>query len=157
MLDITEEHIRQSNLIENIDDPAEDEQSMVAWLILNGTDKLSHGLICKVQKVITLHQSDLAPNERGYYRDMARVDVRVGAYRPPAYALVPGLMDNWLLDYEELGPWRAHVRFEKVHPFVDGNGRTGRLLLWRQEILLGKEPTLIKAADRLSYYRRLAA
>jgi len=46
MLDITEEHIRQSNLIENIDDPAEDEQSMVAWLILNGTDKLSHGLIC---------------------------------------------------------------------------------------------------------------
>jgi len=88
---------------------------------------------------------------------MARVDVRVGAYRPPAYALVPGLMDNWLLDYEELGPWRAHVRFEKVHPFVDGNGRTGRLLLWRQEILLGKEPTLIKAADRLSYYRRLAA
>ena len=129
---------------------------MVAWLNLNGADRLTHGLICKVQKVITLHQPDLRPRERGFYRDMAQVDVRIGSYHPPTHALIPSLMENWLLDHESLGLWRAHVRFEKIHPFVDGNGRTGRMLMWWQEIRAGEEPTLLKAADRVFYYRRLA-
>lgn len=159
MADITEEHIRQSNLIEGIDDPKEDEQSMVAWLILNGAPNLSLGLIHKVQKVVTLHQTDLAPNERGYIRGIAgnNVDVRVGGYNAPSYKLVPSLMDNWLLDYDYLGPWEAHVRFEKIHPFVDGNGRTGRMLMWWQEVKLGQEPTLIEADKRQEYYKKLVA
>jgi len=46
MIDITSEHIRESNLIENITDPAEIEQSMVAWDALRGADKLTRSLIC---------------------------------------------------------------------------------------------------------------
>jgi len=45
---------------------------------------------------------------------MAKVNVRVGSYYPPNYGAVPGMMDNWLLDYEELGPWEAHRRLEHV-------------------------------------------
>ena len=85
MIDITSEHIRESNLIENITDPAEIEQSMVAWDALRGADKLTRSLICYVQKIITTNQTDRRAHERGYYRDMAKVSVRVGHYYPPNY------------------------------------------------------------------------
>jgi hypothetical protein len=70
----------------------------------------------------------------------------------PPWTLVKGLMDNWLLDYRDLGPKNAHIRFERIHPFVDGNGRTGRMLMWWHERMLGLEPTLIKAEEKEKYY-----
>jgi Fic family protein len=149
------DYVRESNAIEGIYDEAEIDRSMVAWEYLENLEaKLTHGIICRVQKVITLHQA-LQPHQRGYYRDLSQTNVTVGNYLPPHYAMVQGLMDNWLLDYEELGPWKAHARFESIHPFVDGNGRTGRMLMWWQELQRGEKPTLIKATERQTYYDRL--
>lgn len=152
--------IGESNGIEDIFDPAEVEQSLQAWheLCARAFDfggRLANGIICHTQKIITLNQDDLFPTQRGYYRSLSKVNVIVGNYRPPMAYMVDGLMNKWLLDYEKLGPWEAHVRFEKIHPFVDGNGRTGRMLMWWQEQELGQEPTVIVAAERQAYYRRL--
>jgi Fic family protein len=150
-----EEHIRHSNLIEGIDDPAEDKQSMVAWEYLIKEPTIAHSTVCRVQKIITLHQK-LLPNQRGYYRGMAGndVNVRVGNHDAPAPAMVLDLMSNWILDCPKLTPKEAHIRFEKIHPFVDGNGRTGRMLMWWHELKLGLKPSLIKSneADRHYYY-----
>lgn len=72
----------------------------------------------------------------GRYRDIA---VRVGAYNPPAAADVSGLMfellEWWNKKSITLSPVLSsailHYRFEAIHPFADGNGRTGRALaLW---------------------------
>lgn len=128
------EFIHQSNLIEDINDPQEDEQSYIAWLIINGEPKkLTHGIICKVQKVITLHDERLSPGSRGYYRDLIGYEVQVGGYIAPSARMVPHLMDNWILDYadptKDFDPKLAHIRFEAIHPFADGNGRTGRMVL----------------------------
>ena len=71
----------------------------------------------------------------GMYRS---VQVIVGRHRPPAPALVPSLMRE-LMDFLQEGGnnregriaravW-AHVEFETVHPFADGNGRTGRAII----------------------------
>jgi len=74
--------------------------------------------------------------EAGRYRSMA---VRVGTYVPPPPSDVSGLMfellDWWNKRARELSPvlsWAIlHYRFEAIHPFADGNGRTGRALaLW---------------------------
>ncbi|MBC8040573.1 MAG: Fic family protein [Opitutaceae bacterium] len=74
--------------------------------------------------------------EAGRYRTIA---VRVGRYVPPAPADVSGLMfellDWWNKRSAELSPVLSsailHYRFEAIHPFADGNGRTGRALaLW---------------------------
>lgn len=68
-------------------------------------------------------------------RDQFGRDVRVGDYVPPRGR--PSIRDDLKelledIDAGELDPFRAHVAFERLHPFMDGNGRTGRVLwLWQ--------------------------
>ena len=142
-------HIRQSNLIEGIDDQKEDKQSMVAWDYLKNLKQISHKDIKKVQKIITLHQP-LRPDHRGYYRN---VNVRVGNRLCPEWNMIPHLMANFIIDWRKNNPLENHITFEKIHPFVDGNGRTGRMLMWWQQIKNGEEPTLFKADERQEYYK----
>lgn len=142
----------QSNLIEGYDDPEFDAQSMVAWNYIVEVDpkSLSHGDICKVQKIITLRQTDLQPDWRGYYR---KIDVWIGGAKATPPREVPMRMDLWLAGRGMVSPEMAHVDFEKIHPFVDGNGRTGRMLMWWDQLKRGEPLTEILFENRIDYYR----
>lgn len=84
--------------------------------------------------------------------------------QPPAWPDVPALMSDWvaracnLRDAEEPLPEAVaflHAQFERIHPFLDGNGRAGRLLLNLLLIRLGYPPAVIRKRDRARYLRHL--
>lgn len=50
-----------------------------------------------------------------------------------------------------------HARYESIHPFQDGNGRTGRLLLFRECLKNGIVPVVIEDANRNAYIEALKA
>jgi len=50
---------------------------------------------------------------------------------------------------------RVHIDFVAIHPFIDGNGRTSRLLMNFELMKSGFPPVVIKVKDRLAYYEAL--
>lgn len=87
-----------------------------------------------------------------------------GGMRPPSWVLVPAALDTWLAEVNGLQPRHAtfpeqlaavHCRFEQIHPFLDGNGRTGRLLLNLILLRLGYPPAVIYKRQRTDYLRAL--
>src|SRR6266508_4503421 len=95
---------------------------------------LSHEEILRMHKIIAGEVMD--QGTAGRYRT---IPVRVGRYVPPPPEEVSGLMFEllawWSKDTARLSPVLSsaivHYRFEAIHPFADGNGRTGRALaLW---------------------------
>lgn len=144
-------YIRNSNLIENIDDPKEDRRSFRAWNWLVDRPGISMLVLMELHDRITRRQ--LPKADRGRFR---KVGVRVGDHIPPPPEIAKAQATDWLWDLMEqwktLDPKEMHIRFETIHPFVDGNGRVGRMLMWWHETRLARTPTLISFENRAEYY-----
>lgn len=83
---------------------------------------------------------------------------------PVSWPLVPGEMTTWVDRVNALDVTDAmfpealatvHCRFEQIHPFLDGNGRAGRLILNLVLVRLGYPPAIIYKRDRARYLRAL--
>jgi len=90
------------------------------------------------------------------------------AMQPPTWPLVPAALEDWVTRVHDLlgGPTdetrplterlaEAHCAFERVHPFIDGNGRTGRLVLNLMLVRLGYPPVVILKQQRPHYLTAL--
>ncbi len=124
-----------------------DKQEVLNYLrVLEKIEKLTNGKTIQEKDIFNIHKmltQDTLENSSdcGVYRDRyVIVGNRLTGevfFRPPVNEAVPGLVQNlleWLNspEAEELDPVVAagitHYEFVRIHPFVDGNGRTGRVL-----------------------------
>lgn len=146
------EIIHHSNLIENINDSKQDQQMFYAWRFLITRPRLTHDVIKDLHEIITRYQDDIERKDKGNYRTTS---VTVGSEPTPAPEYVKSLMNNWLMDYDDksITPKEMHIRFAVIHPFIDGNGRTGRMLLWYIECKRNLKPTFIPVEFKQEYYK----
>ena len=114
---------------------------------------MSESIIKDIHYLVLADKKD----DRGVYR---RVPVRIiGAQHEPVQPwLIAPRMEQLILDFtastEHIIPKlaRFHIEFEGIHPFIDGNGRTGRLLVNLELMKAGFPPIDIKFTDRVAYY-----
>lgn len=105
------------------------------------------------------------PRERpGSFREHD-IEPFPGGMRPPEWTEVPAQIRDWVTDAQALRKVDEstitealavlHARFEQIHPFLDGNGRTGRLVLNLLLVRLGYPPAIIYKGDRSRYLNAL--
>lgn len=98
--------------------------------------------------------------DAGHWRDHG-VRIRGGRVALANFIKIPALVDDWcnMVSSETTDPVgmlaRSHAEFERIHPFSDGNGRTGRLLLFILALKQGLMPPILKRERRAAYYKYL--
>lgn len=87
-----------------------------------------------------------------------QVFIQGSDYIPPEPEKVPNLMNYYIYNYNNdiedifLKIAKYHIEFEKIHPFEDGNGRTGRLLLNYELLKNDLPPVVISKDERVKYF-----
>lgn len=140
------EAINHEKAILYLDDLVKDKQPITEWNI-----KSIHQLILK----------EIDNENAGKYR-RENVTIKGATHIPPDYLKVPELMEKLILNYEIWNKYHPiiqaallHGELVKIHPFVDGNGRTSRLIMNLDLMNHGYNPVIIKKEKRLEYYEAL--
>lgn len=140
------EAINHEHAIKYLNELVSDKNAITEWNIKN-----IHELVLK----------EIDNENAGKYR-IENVTIKGATHIPPDYLIVPELMEKLI---ENFNSWQKyhpviqatllHGELVKIHPFVDGNGRTSRLVMNLVLMNNGYVPVIIKKESRLKYYEAL--
>lgn len=123
--------------------------------LANQDEVLTERVIKDIHSLVLMNDN----MNRGIYRSVP-VTIAESQTEPAKPHLIPSHMSNLISEYQEIKGKRHiiesiadfHLKFETIHPFIDGNGRTGRLILNFELMKSGLLPVNIKFADKMRYY-----
>lgn len=140
------EAINHEQAIQYLNDLVNDKKTITEWNIKN-----VHELVLK----------GIDNKNAGKYRT-ENVTIKGATHIPPDYLIIPELMEKLMENFESWKEYHPviqasllHGELVKIHPFVDGNGRTSRLVM--NLVLMNNRylPIIIKKESRLKYYEAL--
>jgi Fic family protein len=124
-------------------------------------EPLTHNYIKKLHQILCSQSPDLAMRKEiaGDYRQK---DVHVGGMpgaRPQyVYKLIDQLLKKFpkedALSLKDIAEF--HAEYEVIHPFYDGNGRTGRMIAFKQCLQSGNIPFIVTEENKEKYYNGIA-
>jgi Fic family protein len=149
------EFLRESNAIEGVFDDDSLEEAEVAFEYLMSRDKMTAEVVKKTHKLLMVNQRTLRETQKGRYRT---IPVYIGGREAMSASRIKSEISIWCEAMNSVNPthgWELlHIIYEKVHPFVDGNGRTGRMFLnWHRRKILGEDILVIKNSEKQKYYQ----
>ena len=117
-------------------------------------EPISESIIKQIHYLVLADKKE----DRGVYRKVP-VHIMGAKHEPVQPYLIEPKMEQLLRDFVNNDDEhiitklaRFHIEFEAIHPFIDGNGRTGRLLVNLELMKAGYPPIDIKFTDRIAYY-----
>lgn len=150
MINLEDEFIQQSNYIEGERSGAAFVDALEAWRFAKGCPKIGFPEILEIHRILMKRlRPDIAGNRR-------KVNVSVGGRMCPNPGSLGRLLFTLLdeprpTNERTIQEW--HVKFEHIHPFEDGNGRVGRIILNWQRIKSGHPILAIhEGAEQMEYY-----
>ncbi len=148
--------LKNKKLVEHLE--AKNHQSALEYLFdqINGNFKITEDFILKLHQILM----NSIRSDAGTYRNHG---VRiVGANVPTAnYIKVPELMREIVIEINKSPKdmithiSMIHSEFEKIHPFSDGNGRIGRLIMIAMLLKKNLPPAIIEQSKKRDYYKYL--
>ena len=152
---VTQEAVNVNDIVETVN-----HFRCIDLVIEHATDELSIDFIKELHKVLKTGTSD---NRKDWFAvgDYKRLPNEFGGEETCPPEQVAERMEEMLADY--LNSKRQfedildlHVRFERIHPFQDGNGRVGRLIMFKECLCSGIVPFIITDELKMFYYRGLS-
>lgn len=153
---ITDEAVRIDDIVETVN-----HFRCIDIIISRAEERLSESLIKELHRVL---KSGTQDSRRSWFAvgNYKRLPNEVGGVETTAPECVHGEMVALLNHYNAIKHKTLddlldfHVRFERIHPFQDGNGRVGRLLLFKECLAAGIVPFIITDDLKTFYYRGLS-
>ena len=133
----------------------------VDYIIDHAEDPLTEGLVKELHRLLKASTSD---SDKDWFAagEYKRLPNEVGGRETTAPENVAREMRELLSSYERMRSRGLedivafHVAFERIHPFQDGNGRVGRLVMFKDCLRSGVVPFVIDDDKKLFYYRGLS-
>ncbi len=143
----------ESNAIEGVYDQESLDDALTAWdYLVDEYDDLTPLAIREVHQLLMKRQK-LESKSKGDWR---RIPVFAGTeYRADSYEIINlRILDMCqMIRTDTLSPIAAHYMFEKIHPFLDGNGRTGRIIMNWQMVKQHNVIATFSEAKKDDYYK----
>lgn len=142
----------ESNKIEQVYDNRSLNDAWKAWKFIDMFDHLNKQIILETHKILMKNQN-IEYKYKGDWRD---VPIWIGSsQKSQPKIVIDAEIKDWIkrVNSFEYDPIQMHIDFEFIHPFIDGNGRMGRILLNWQAVRQLKHLIIFYDQTKQDYYR----